>query len=363
MAKKILNGAVIRDKMTQEVLTCVGNGIAENKDGVQVDLKDDVFYTVLKEGKDTDVPEGYTIWCGFLEKDAAPATQQGLLVLKDILRAVPGHLLLSAKPLHKGDGKMDIFSYTPATDEFKKLAEDVDEKETAIINVTDDLFIFQTMRTSKVTVEKEDGSEPDICRGVNGARMNLYSAEKNQIVSYIDTLEGALLLPDPVPYFINAHLSSNEDFTRTTVVFTSNRKYDYIDNEDHIRVINEDSDAGIVSFTIISNVNDDSDPVFREDRSHEFQLNGVDEITSITETDDGSLLVKGGNVIYYTNDFGRRKVICAPEVAETVGFNYLLDCKVKENCLTFTLGNKNYETCVIKSERTDDRGPVVTVTK
>ncbi len=75
-------------------------------------------------------------------------------------------------------------------------------------------------------------------------------------------------------------------------------------------------------------------------------------------------MVKGGNVIYYTNDNnGRRKVINAPEVAETAGFDYLLDCEVKNNCLTFTLGNKEYETCVIKSEKTDDRGPVVTVTK
>ena len=56
-------------------------------------------------------------------------------------------------------------------------------------------------------------------------------------------------------------------------------------------------------------------------------------------------------------------MINAPEVAETAGFDYLLDCEVKNNCLTFTLGNKEYETCVIKSEKTDDRGPVVTVTK
>lgn len=361
MAKKILNGAVIRDKMTQEVLTCVGNGMAEDKDGVQVALKDDVFYTILKEGKDTDIPTGYTIVNGVLLKDGVAATNQGALILKDILKAVPGHILVSAQPLHKGEGKMDIFSYTPSSDEFKKLAGDVDEKETVITNVTDDLFIFQTLRTSKVTVEKEDGGEPDIYRGVDGARMNLYSAEKNRIVCYEDTLEGASLLPDPVPYLIKSHPTEDEDFVQTVIVFTSNRKYDSIDDEDYIHVINEESDAGIVGFAV--NVNDDLDPTFERRKSREFQLHGVDEVTSITETDNGSLLVKGSNVIYYTNDSGWRKVISAPEVAEAAGFDYLLDCEVKENCLTFTLGNKDYETCIIKSEKTDDRGPVVTVTK
>ena len=29
MAKNLLNGAIVRNKMTQEVLTCVGNGMAE----------------------------------------------------------------------------------------------------------------------------------------------------------------------------------------------------------------------------------------------------------------------------------------------------------------------------------------------
>lgn len=371
MAKTILNGAVIRDKMTQEVLTCVGNGIAENKDGVQVTLKDDVFYTVLKEGKDTDVPEGYTIVNGVLLKDGVAVTQQGALVLRDILKAVPGHLLVSAQPLHKEDGKMDIFSYTPVSDEFKKLAGDVAEKETVVTNVTDDLFIFQTIRTSKITVEKEDENEPDVYTGVDGARMNLYSATKNEIVSYADTLKGSTLLTDPVPTRVCVSPVSGEDFCRITVIFTSRRELSSIDDEDYTHIIKNSEDIGIKGFSIIIELVElNADPYFKANPSfdcnvsREFSLHGVKTIDSITETDDGSLLVKGGNVIYYTNDNnGRRKVINAPEVAETAGFDYLLDCEVKYNCLTFTLGNKDYETCVIKSEKTDDRGPVVTVTK
>ena len=371
MAKTILNGAVIRDKMTKEVLTCVGNGIAENKDGAQVTLKDDVFYTVLKEGNDTDVPEGYSIVNGVLLKDVVAATQQGALVLRDILKAVPGHLLVSAQPLHKGDGKMDIFSYTPASDEFKKLAGDVAEKETVITDVADDLFIFQTIRTSKITVEKEDENEPDVYTGVDGARMNLYSATKNEIVSYTDTfLKGSTLLADPTPTLVCVSPVSGEDFSRVTVVFTSHRELSSIDDEDYTHIIKESEDVGIKGFSIIIELESNTDPYFKANPSfnchvsHEFSLHGVKDIDSITETDNGSLLVKGGNVIYYTNDNnGRRKVINAPEVAETAGFDYLLDCEVKNNCLTFTLGNKEYETCVIKSEKTDDRGPVVTVTK
>lgn len=370
MARKILNGAIIRNKMTQEVFTCVGNGIAEDKDGVQVTLKNDVFYTVLKEGKDTDIPEGYTIVNGVLFKDGVAATQQGALVLKDILKAVPGHLLVSAQPLHKGDGKMDIFSYAPASDEFKKLAGEVAEKETVIAEVTDDLFIFQTVRTSKVTVEKEDGGEPDVYTGVDGARMNLYSATKNEIVSYTDTLKGSTLLADPTPTLVCVSPVSREDFSRITVIFTSHRELSSIDDEDYTHIIKESEDVGIKGFSIIIELELNADPYFKTnpyfdcDVSREFSLHGVKTIESITETDGGSLLVKGGNVIYYTNDNnGRRKVINAPEVAETAGFNYLLDCEVKYNCLTFTLGNKDYETCVIKSEKTDDRGPVVTVTK
>ena len=144
----------------------------------------------------------------------------------------------------------------------------------------------------------------------------------------------------------------------------------HTENEDYTHIIKESEDVGIKGFSIIIELESNTDPYFKANPSfnchvsHEFSLHGVKDIDSITETDNGSLLVKGGNVIYYTNDNnGRRKVINAPEVAETAGFDYLLDCEVKNNCLTFTLGNKEYETCVIKSEKTDDRGPVVTVTK
>lgn len=117
------------------------------------------------------------------------------------------------------------FSYTPASDEFKKLAGDVAEKETVITDVADDLFIFQTIRTSKITVEKEDENEPDVYTGVDGARMNLYSATKNEIVSYTDTfLKGSTLLADPTPTLVCVSPVSGEDFSRVTVVFTSHRE-------------------------------------------------------------------------------------------------------------------------------------------
>lgn len=367
MAKKFLNGAIVRNKVTKEVLTCIGNGMAQTFDGQTVELKDDVFYTILKEGKDTDVPEDFTITDGILLKDGVAATQQGTLILKDILKAVPGHLLVSAQPLHKNDGKIDIFSYSPSSDEFKKLAGNVSEEETIVTQVADDLFVFPTLRTSTVTVEKED-DDPAIYTGVDGARLNLYSAVKNEIVSFVDTLNGSTLLADPFPTFVCVSPVSAEDFSRITVVFTSHRELFSIDDEDYTRVIKGSEDAGIKAFSIIMEL--DADPYFKANPSfdcnvsREFSLHGVKTIDSITETDDGSLLVKGGNVIYYTNDNnGRRKVINAPEVAETAGFDYLLDCEVKYNCLTFTLGNKDYETCVIKSEKTDDRGPVATVTK
>lgn len=359
MAKKnLLNGAIVRNKMTQEVLTCVGNDMAVKEDGSKVQLQDEVFYTVLKEGMDTDIPSGYSVDVGLLLKDGSPATQQGGLVLTEILATVPGRVLLKAVPANKQDGLVEIFSYSPSTDEFKKLTGAVDDVIGLIsTKLTDDLVIFPTIRTKDYELKDEDGKAKETLTSLVGARLNVFSAKANAIVTYIDTSNSEALV-NGQPEFIAVHEPKDENEVLTAqIVYSTKMALEYVSEEDETIAIKNVSDPRIVRFFLSSYGAGD----MYIERKGSFTLKGADFVDSITESDDRSLLIKAGDIIYYTNDKGRRKVMNAPEVQETNGYDYLLECKTENNVLTFVLGNKNYGICTIKSEISDDRGPVVSV--
>ena len=359
MAKKnLLNGAILRNKMTQEVLTCVGNGMAVKEDGSKVQLQDEVFYTVLKEGMDTDIPQGYSVVDGNLLKDGSPATQQGGLVLTEILAKVPGRVLLKAVPANKQEGSVEIFSYSPSTDEFKKLTGAVDD-EIGLIStkLTDDLVLIPTIRTKDYELKDEDGNAKETITSLVGARLNVFSAKANAITAYVDTSNSEALVSGQ-PEFIAVHEPKDENEVLTAqIVYSTKMALDYVSEEDETIAIKNVSDPRIVRFFLSSYGAGD----MYIERKGSFTLKGADFVDSITESDDRSLLLKAGDIIYYTNDKGRRKVMNAPEVKETNGYDYLLEYKSENNVLTFVLGNKNYEICTIKSEISDDRGPVVSV--
>lgn len=359
MAKKnLLNGANVRNKMTQEVLTCVGNGMAVKEDGSKVQLQDEIFYTVLKEGMDTDIPQGYSVVDGTLLKDGSPATQQGGLVLTEILAKVPGRLLVKAVPANNQEGAVEIFSYSPLTDEFKKLTGAVDDVIGLIsTKLTDDLVIFPTIRTKDYELKDEDGKVKETLTSLVGARLNVFSAKANAITAYVDTSNSEALVSGQ-PEFIAVHEPKDENEVLTAqIVYSTKMALDYVSEEDETIAIKNVSDPRIVRFFLSSYGAGD----MYIERKGSFTLKGADFVDSITESDDRSLLLKAGDIIYYTNDKGRRKVMNAPEVKETNGYDYLLECKTENNVLTFVLGNKNYEICTIKSEISDDRGPVVSV--
>ena len=106
---------------------------------------------------------------------------------------------------------------------------------------------------------------------------------------------------------------------------------------------------------------DDDDKEIDSCGCDDISLEGAKSVDSVTVTDNNSLLIKAGNIIYYTNDGHYRRVINSPLVKETEGFDYLVDAEITDKVNKLTLANKDYETITIKSEKTDDRGIVVSI--
>lgn len=343
--KLFTKGSKVMDKVTGNVFLVTDEGkasqIIDNEvSEVSVDLKDPVFYKVLEKASVKDVPEGYDVVDGLLVKDGNPVTEQGQIVINTILSVVPGRLILSVKPLRDLGDNVDIFTYTPSEDRFNKILGDVPVPN--IHTITDNYYVFVCTKTHMV--EKDTDSVPEELPVFDSSYIEVYSVSADRIVHY-----GEKRSPIGEPLFILSGMAS-----------------------DRVQIVTVSADAVKYDEEINENVLVPSDKLvlrrwffyFDEemiDMCDDIALEGVNSVDSVTVTDNDSLLIKAGNIIYYTNDGYYRRVINSPLVKETKGFNYLVDTEFTDKTNKLTLANKDYETITIKSEKTDDRGIVVSI--
>lgn len=80
-----------------------------------------IAYRLINNPNLPEVPLGYSIEDGVLMRDNGQVTQQGEIVIDKIITAVPGKFLLAVVPREPKDGYIDLFSYVPEEDKFKKL--------------------------------------------------------------------------------------------------------------------------------------------------------------------------------------------------------------------------------------------------
>lgn len=343
-------GSKVMDKITGNVFLVTdegkGNQIIDTEvSGISVNLKDPVFYKVLEKASVKDVPEGYDVVDGYLVKDGNPVTEQGQVVINTILATVPGRLLLSVKPLRDlGDNvdNVDIFTYTPSEDRFNKLLGDVPVPD--IHTVTDNYYVFVTTKTHMV--EKDTDSVPNELSVFDSSYIDVYSASADKIACY-----GERRSPIGEPMFILPSMAS--DLVQIVTVSADAVKYDEEIDENVLIP----ADKLVLRRWFL----DDDEEEINSCGCDDISLEGAKSVDSVTVTDNNSLLIKAGNIIYYTNDPHYRRVINSPLVKETEGFDYLVDAEITDKVNKLTLANKDYETITIKSEKTNDRGIVVSI--
>lgn len=344
--KIFTKGSKVMDKVTGNIFLVTDEGkasqIIDNEvSEVSIDLKDPVFYKVLEKAFVKDIPEGYDVVDGCLVKDGNPVTEQGQVVINTILEAVPGRLLLSVKPLRDLGGNVDIFTYTPSEDRFNKLLGDVPVPD--IHTVTDNYYVFVTTKTHMV--EKDTDSVPEELSVFDSSYIDVYSASADKIACY-----GEKRSPIGEPMFILPSMTS--DLVQIVTVSADAVKYDEEIDENVLIP----SDKLILRRWFL-----DDDEEINSCGCDDISLEGAKSVDSVTVTDNNSLLIKAGNIIYYTNDGHYRRVINSPLVKETEGFDYLVDAEFTDKTNKLTLANKDYETITIKSEKTNDRGIVVSI--
>ncbi|SDW82993.1 hypothetical protein SAMN05216391_1199 [Lachnospiraceae bacterium KHCPX20] len=310
VVRDLLTGAVARRNTIDEMF------LNENQEHVVIDNPD--LFEVLETAPEEE-PAGYTVQDGVLLKDGSPVTEQGKIRVKRILTKGPGKLLLLTGD---GDDEIKLTTYSPSEDKFQGLISL--QKNFSSFESEDGRFTI--LETSSTEREVDDETYEEF----KSSRLILLTKDMNFV-------ETKLHIP-----------ADTVVFTRNHVLAISARKVIYDDSLGFEKIIKDDTIS-------IERIRDNKDLGI-------IQLK-ADDIESITESLDSNLLIKAGNVIYFSNDGHSRRIINDPKVEETEGFNDFVAISFADEGYTFTLtlANEKRETVKITSRGTRDRGPVVSV--
>ena len=310
---------VVRDLLTGTVArreTINDTFLNENQERVIIDNPD--LFEVLEIAPEEE-PAGYTVQDGVLLKDGSPVTEQGKIRVKRILAKGPGKLLL----LTGADSEeIKLTTYSPSEDKFQYLISL--QKNFSSFESEDGRFAILETSITVREVEEEQYDE------FKSSRLILFTKDMN-----FDEIK--LHIPADVVMFTKNHVLA---LSGSKAVYDDSLGFEKIVEDDTISIerIRNGSNLGVIQLA-------------------------ADDIESITESLDSNLLIKAGNVIYYTNDGHNRRIINDPKVSETEGFNDFVAISFADEGYTFTLtlANEKRETMKITSRGTRDRGPVVSV--
>lgn len=97
------------------------DGTLDEEQKVIITEDNALAFRVEKDPKPYDVPEAYSVDNGILLKNRKKACEQGQLRVHSILAAIRGMLVLAMKPTERKDGFVDLFLYDTVRDHFKKI--------------------------------------------------------------------------------------------------------------------------------------------------------------------------------------------------------------------------------------------------
>lgn len=281
-------------------------------------------FSFIEDPNPADIPNGYTVENGVLKKDGAPATVQGEIEFIDMLGTVRGLVVVTAKTRDKADGIVDVFTYDPISDTFKKAIRSADSIR--LVKKTDDTIYLEEIEKAVEEVEKEDETTVKVDT-IQALNLVSISYGKSIIFSNIyGTVDRVEIVDDTI-------LVESKD------VLT----YD----ENGFRVLKAGDE---VTVTVI------------RDGFAPSPISLPASIDSATkQADGGSLVLFAGNTMYYENLGFRSRSVTNGAVAELKGFKYLVSCDIRNGSETYVFANDEYQTKKLILKKTYDRGNIITV--
>lgn len=336
MVKNISNAKAVRDDLTGVKYYRNEDGNLVDAEGNELSIQNPETYTILDAGK-PQIPQ-IDVSDGKLIGPDAP-DEQGAIEAVALLALVHGRAILAVKPLSaeaESAGKVDVMAYEPASDRFIKLFREVPVPQ---VTVLDDGSLVLTINTveDKEIVE-EDGTKKTVMVFIRSS-VNLIDDEGHVDSTYTPQ--------EPVDKVVQV-----ED----QIVLLSATATEY-DEDNDINVVVPRDGLRIVRLSSVDIDDELSSIVLRG--------SSIDSVDSMTADFRGNLLVKAGQIMYYSNDDFRPRVVNDPAVAKTKGFDRLVRLTFEDdgNTARYLLADNDRNTVTLVDRRTPDRGHIVSVEK
>lgn len=371
--EKILKDVTVLNKVDNKLykIMSVDNGIGiaclledgEIKESVSVKISEAnaIAYRLIDNPNIPEIPVGYTVNNGILLKDGVPATEQGSLVINKIITCVPGKLLLAVLPregMADYDDYVDMFSYKPSEDRFKKLIP-VSIPMPEIVDVYDKYVVLKTSRTH-VETEKDENNNDISNEYLDNSELIVYNGASNYISSYLN-------LDAPIDNIIKVR--NSENIPTWVIEYTKMAEsHDYCDEDDYDEYDedyddNEDNVRDVISTGKLIDRDDIKAEMIALNGNSLMRLNSINIPTHI----------KSVSIGWNNADFIRLedrimigeyvdKIITDPKIMVAVeGYNWIVDT-TKENDITrIALANDQMEVKYIVIHTTSDRGDIITI--
>lgn len=287
-----------------------------------------IAYRLVEDPNIPAVPSGYSVEGGVLLKDGVQVTEQGSLVIDEIITAVAGRLILAVVPREPRDGYIDLFSYTPETDKFKKIIRN-SLPRVKVIRMSEDKNVVALAYSRTYSKEKTLESGETVVETLFDSAAVLSYVVKDDAVYSLKSLDMPIKA-------INNVKNHRGCFELAVEVDTDVNEYG---------IISESEDTHLTIFEI----------------NHDGTINVIDNyrIASapevIAETAAG-FVIKLPDRIYIN---GYKYPVKHMSVLS--GYDYLVDITKKDYEIRCTLANEDMsvKTLVIKS--TKDRGNIINI--
>lgn len=287
-----------------------------------------IAYRLVEDPNIPVVPSGYSVEDGVLLKNGIQVTEQGSLIINEVIASVAGRLILAVAPREPRDGYIDLFSYTPETDKFNKLIRNSIPR-VKIIGMSEDKNII-TLAYSR-TYSKEKTLE-------SGETVVETLFDSAAVLSYVvkdDAVYNSKHFDMPIKA-INNVKNHRDRFELAVEVDTDVNEYG---------VISESEDTHLTILEI----------------NHDGTINVIDSYRvasapeMIAETAAG-FVIKLPDRIYIN---GYKYPVKNMSVLS--GYDYLVDITKKEHEIRCALADENMSVKTLIVTSTKDRGNIVTV--
>lgn len=308
--------------------------IVDGASVVTINTNNAIAFKLIDDPNVPNVPEGYFVSAEglLLDPDNKQVTEQGALVVKDIIAAVPGRLLLAVVPREPRDGYIDLMSYTIETDKFNKLIRNSIPEPRMFAEDNDSTRIFLMYSRTFTQDRKEDDDTVVTDVIFDSAAALTYDYKTDRISSscpFGRPIKG-------IDSILSTAASTKQFAFEFDTAVDDNNIVTAIEEGLDITILQEDWDG----LEVVESITISGKPIVMTDAAHH----------TVIKTDD----------MIYINRQGYK--LNADIMAELAGYNICVDVTVKDHAKRIALVEAlSMKVKVLVITSTMDRGNVITV--